>query len=158
VASKLTSFLTVLALISTLFISPVYAAEVDTKTEKVSVGLRKGDKAPYEGVLLTLYFAADVRENCNVDVLKKRQDIAVKEAVGLAQNECTLTTSILRAEVSSEKQKFIDVISAKDKEIEHLREIASPPAWYESPKLWFAVGLVLGAGTVIYVANTVTFK
>ena len=142
-------------LFQSLSASFLLANEVDTKNDKVVTDLRKGDKAPYDGILLTARMAAEIKENCNPAVSKQKCDILVKEAVDLSLSECKKNTDILQSKYDAFQVKHDKVVSAKDKEIQDLRDLLKPAPWYESPKLWFGVGVVTGAAVIItLVKNT----
>lgn len=130
--------------------APVFA-DVDSKNDKVTTDLKKGDKAPYEGILLTYRLAAEVKENCNPGVIEKKCQIKVDEQVGLCKSECKKETDILNAKYDALQVKHDTAMKAKDDYIKTLE--SQLPKWYESPKLWFAVGVVVGGGTVIAVAR-----
>ena len=136
---------------------PAYANDVDTKVEKLVTDLQKGQKAPFDGILMTQKLAAEVKENCSKDVIEKRCDARVKEAVGLAQSECTATTSVLNSKVSACQLKYDESIAAKDKEIESLKVKLDKmePHWYDSPELWLGIGVVLGGGAVYGIVKAV---
>ena len=148
------SVLLIFSMVTNLFVSTAsFAAEVDTKNQKVVTDLKKGDKAPYDGILLTQRLAAEIKENCNPDVQKKKCDIQVKEAVDLANSDCTRTTDILKAKIEACETTSLKIIDAKNKEIESLRDLLKPPPWYKDSKVMFEIGAVIGlavGGTAVY--------
>lgn len=136
--------------------SSVFAGEVNSKEEKAVTDLKKGDKAPYDGILLTFKMAADIKENCNPEVTKKKCDILIKEAVDLSASQCTKTTDVLQAKLDALQIKSNEIILAKDTEIAVLRDRLKPAPWYESPKLWFGIGVVVGGAAVVGVVSQVS--
>jgi len=149
--SKIAAFLLPLAVM--LGVTPVYAAEVNSKNDKITTDLKKGDKAPFDGILLSLRLAAEIKENCSPDTIEKRCQVRIDEAKKLANSECTQKTDILKVEVSACQEKHVKVVAAKDEYINVLE--SKLPKWYESPKLWFGIGIVVGGGVVIAVARNV---
>lgn len=149
--SKIAAFL--LPMMFLLGTSPVYAAEVDSKNDKVTTDLKKGDKAPFDGILLSLRLAAEIKENCAPDTIEKRCQVRIDEAKKLSDSACTQKTDVLQASVSACQTKHLEVVAAKDDYIKVLE--SKLPKWYESPKLWFGIGIVVGGGVVIAVARNV---
>ena len=155
--SKIASVL--LVIFSTLVCTPATVhADVDSKNDKAATDLHKGDKAPFDGTLLTLRLAAEIKENCKPDIIEQRCKVRITESVTLCQSDCTKKTDILNAQVSACQKKYDDVVVAKDKEIDFLHKKVEEltPSWYESPKLWFGVGLVVGIGGTAYLVNSLS--
>lgn len=121
--------------------------------EKLVTSLKKGDKAPYNGVLLSNSLAAEIKNNCDPEVIQKRCDIRISEAVDLSKSSCKKETDILTAKLSAQEEKYQKIIFAKDEEIKTLNDLLRSPAWYKNPKTWFFTGIVLGAGTTIYLVK-----
>lgn len=119
--------------------------------EKLVTNLKKGEKSPYDGVLLSVQLAAEIKNNCSPEIIQKRQDAAVQEAVSLCKSAAQKDSVIFTEKLQAQEAKYEKIIAAKDIEIQTLRDKLRPPAWYESPKVWFTVGLVAGAGTVVYI-------
>jgi len=149
--NKIAAFLLPLAVM--LGVTPAYATEVDSKNDKVTTDLKKGEKAPFDGILLSLRLAAEVKENCAPETIEKRCQVRIDEAKKLANSECTQKTDVLKVEVSACQEKHVKVVAAKDEYISVLE--SKLPKWYESPKLWFGIGIVVGGGVVIAVARNV---
>lgn len=147
-------FITFLLLLTTLSLSlPVYASDVDSKKDKVTTDLRKGEKAPFDGVLLSLRLAAEVKENCSPVTIENRCSIRIEEAKKLIGSDCTQKLDVLKKSISACQAKHDEIIIAKDEYIKALE--SKLPKWYENPKLWFGVGLVIGGGTVFAIAKNV---
>ena len=155
IKNKVTAFLLIFLMLS--FVSPhaAFAKEVDSKKEKVVSNVAKGQKAPYEGVLFTILLAAEIGENCDPANMKKKCDILTTAAVSLASNECTKTVTVLTATNKAQEEKYSAIVSAKDEEIQRLRDISKPAAWFESPYLWGSVGFLLGGTGVYLIAKNV---
>ena len=139
------------------FLLPVtsFAADVDSKNDKVTSNVKKGSSAPFDGVLLTYRLAAEVMENCKPEVIDARCKAKTDEAVALSESRCKSEKTVLQVSVDACQKKYDDVNEAHKVQVDKLeRRIAElTPRWYESPKLWLAVGVVIGGGTVIAVAR-----
>lgn len=129
------------------------ADEVDSKNQSVVTDIKKGQKAPYDGILFSIKMAADVKENCNPEIIKLRCDIRVQEATGLKDNECTAKTTLLDVKLREQNEKFTKQIDAREKYIKKLE--ANLPKWYDNPRLWFGLGVVVGGGVVFAIAKNV---
>ena len=127
------------------------AEEVDSKNQSVVTDLKKGQKAPYEGILFSLKMAAEIKENCNPDIITHRCDVRIQEAVGLRDNECAAKTSVLDVKLSEQQEKFTKQIEARDDYIKKLE--GALPKWHDNPRLWFGLGIVIGGGAVFVVAK-----
>ena len=139
------------------FLLPVtsFAADVDSKNDKVTSNVKKGSSAPFDGVLLTYRLAAEVMENCKPDVIDARCKAKTDEAVALCESKCKSEKTVLQTSVDACQKKYDDVNTAHKLQVDKLeaRIAELTPRWYESPKLWLAVGVVIGGGTVIAVAR-----
>lgn len=144
IKSSIASFLVMLFVL--LNPAQAFTAEIDSEKEKVTTDLKKNDKAPYAGVLLSLRLAAEIKENCNPETLKQRCDIMVLEAELLRNSDCKKRTDILDARLAAAQDKHVEVVAAKDALIDLLR--GNGPKWYEDNKLWFVMGFVLGGGAI----------
>lgn len=133
--------------------SRVRAEEVDTNNDKVSTVVTKGNKAPFSGILLTVKLASEMKANCDPQNIDKRIKIEREEATNLCQSQCKTQIDILNGKLSAAQEKHIEVVAAKDKEIADLRIMLSSSSWYTNPKLWFGVGIVVGATGVVVIAK-----
>jgi len=94
-------------------------------------------------------------ENCKPEVIDARCKAKTDEAVALSESRCKSEKTVLQVSVDACQKKYDDVNEAHKVQVDKLeRRIAElTPRWYESPKLWLAVGVVIGGGTVIAVAR-----
>lgn len=127
------------------------AEEVNSKNQSVVTDLKKGQKAPYEGILFSLKMAAEIKENCNPDIISHRCDVRIQEAVSLRDNECAAKTSVLDVKLSEQQEKFTKQIETRDDYIKKLE--GALPKWHDNPRLWFGLGIVIGGGAVFVVAK-----
>jgi hypothetical protein len=128
---------------------------VNTSVDKVTTDLKKNDKAPYNGILITYKLAAEIKENCAPEIIEKKCNAKIDEQVGLCKSACKKETDILDAKYNALLMKHETVSREKDKYIKILE--SQQPSWYENYKLWFVVGLgtgvVIGGGTLIIIAR-----
>tara|TARA_R110000824_G_scaffold67377_6_gene174528 strand:+ start:1450 stop:1935 length:486 start_codon:yes stop_codon:yes gene_type:complete len=130
----------------------------ETSTETVVApspkitGIKKGDVAPYTGVLLNTLAAAQIfteksflNEECQL-----RIDYAVQKEIA----RMNLLLNSTKASMDSMEQKYTTIVKIKDTEIERLSKIALEPkndysAW------WAAGGVIVGIALTIGVVYAV---
>jgi len=133
--------------------SYLYSAEVNTKTDKVVTDIQKGQRAPYNGVLLTQRLITDIKNNYGPEIAKTKCNIVTAEAVGLANSQCTKESVILQSKINSCESLCKTTLEIKNNEILKLKDLLAPPPWYKDNKLWFGLGVGLGialSGSTIY--------
>ena len=97
-----------------------------------------GDVAPCGGILLPDEWAHELVELRDVTLPKCRADAQRAEAVGAARfRRC-----------DEERAALAEALRDTARELEKVHTPAKDPGWYQSPALWFSVGLVVGAVTV----------
>ena len=143
-------FITTLMLIQS---SKSFADETQPASDKVSTVITKGSKAPFDGVLLSVKLAAEIKANCDPANIESKVKIEKDEATKLCRSECKSQVDVLNVKLQASQEKHQSIVVAKDKEIESLRDLLKPAPWYQSPKLWFGVGLVTGGAAVIAIAR-----
>jgi len=106
--------------------------------------VKKGDTAPFTGVLLTNDTAAKLfgdikysKKECDARLSKELEFSKIKF-------ESLLKTEQLKFDV--EKKRLDGMIAVRDDRIKFLEDNFRPPAWYESGEFWFAFGVVAGIG------------
>tara|TARA_R110001583_G_scaffold6811_10_gene34330 strand:- start:3985 stop:4425 length:441 start_codon:yes stop_codon:yes gene_type:complete len=110
---------------------------------KVSV-LKKGQKAPFDGILLDKQAEA---------VLAAKRESVVKicelEKTYLEKHSkavCKLDISILNAQLGSQKAKHKELMALKEQELKRLNEALKESQKPSYNNLWFGAGLVAGIG------------
>ena len=149
-----TSFVALFVMISSFFPNTSFSEDIDTKKTKIVTDVRKGQAAPYTGILLTTLLAAEIKENCGKDIIDKKIKIEVDSAVKLANSSCEEKIQIEKGKSTAAKETYDSIIAAKDKELKDLRSVITPPSWYESPYLWFTVGFVAGTGLTLFATKS----
>jgi len=106
--------------------------------------VKKGDTAPFTGVLLSNDTAAKLfgdikysKKECDARLSKELEFSKIKF-------ESLLKTEQLKFDV--EKKRLDGMIAVRDDRIKFLEDNYRPPAWYESGEFWFAFGVVAGIG------------
>jgi len=106
--------------------------------------VKKGDAAPFTGVLLSNDTAAKLfgdikysKKECDARLSKELEFSKIKF-------ESLLKTEQLKFDV--EKKRLDGMIAVRDDRIKFLEDNYRPPAWYESGEFWFAFGVVAGIG------------
>lgn len=106
--------------------------------------VKKGESAPFEGVLLSNDTAAKLfgdikysKKECDARLSKELEFSKIKF-------ESLLKTEQLKFDV--EKKRLDGMIAVRDDRIKFLEDNFRPPAWYESGEFWFAFGIVAGIG------------
>jgi hypothetical protein len=110
-------------------------------TELVIEGIQKGQKAPFNGVIMDAGSAAKVIsereyeiEKCNIKVEheKKKKD-----------SLCDLKTNILDAKLKAEKEKNVEIIKIKTQENERLAQALKENS-SDYSEWWFLGGFAAG--------------
>ena len=106
--------------------------------------VKKGDAAPFTGVLLSNDTAAKLfgdikysKKECDARLSKELEFSKIKF-------ESLLKTEQLKFDV--EKKRLDGMIAVRDDRIKFLEDNFRPPAWYESGEFWFAFGIEAGIG------------
>ena len=132
-------------------LSPVVAhaengstASIDTKT--IDLGkvtqLRKGQHAPFAGVLLSDIVAAKLF----ADLKFTEKECKLRLTRELEINTLQLSSQIeaLKLRIDIETNRSNSLLAVKDERIKYLEENWRPTPWYESGEFWFAMGVVGG--------------
>ena len=108
------------------------------------VTLRKGEKAPFDGTLLSPDAAAKIitetdftLEKCLIDA---RRDKMLQEA------KLTMEKKNVEAELAACTLKYAEMEKLYEKQIDYLEKRAVSPSW-ETP-VYFTSGILVGAGLV----------
>ena len=138
-----------------VFWIPLAAHASDAKLDPKSVSpgviteLRKGQHAPYSGILFSKDAAAKLytqlkftEEECNLRLSKKLDVLKLDYETRLKLADLKLGIEV---------QKNEKLIAVKDDRIKFLEKNLTPPKWYESGEFWFSMGLV--GGILITVAS-----
>lgn len=144
-------FVVISSLLVTLSSLSNVCAEEPIVIESKITALKEGELAPYQGVLLSPKAAAEVV--VKLDSIDQKVKLEVDKC--MAEREAQV--SYLTAEYSSKmKQVTTDAaarLSAKDKEIKQLSDLAKAKESSMSPMTWATIGVV--GGVIAGVAGTI---
>jgi len=138
--------------------TPMTAYADDTPPAKVDVTnvnlgkvsqLRKGQHAPFSGVLLSDEAAARLF----ADIKFSERECQLRLTRELKINTLQLTSQIdaLKLRLDIESTRSQGLLGVKDERIKFLEKNWRPTPWYESGEFWFAMGVV--GGILITVAS-----
>jgi hypothetical protein len=109
--------------------------------------VKKGEKAPYTGILMTHRLAAELEQKCSEEIQESRCQIRIRKEVALRDSKCKERVDTLETKVQLTAERHKKEIEAKNIRISALE--SKLPKWYESPRLWFAAGVFLGGATIV---------
>ena len=128
--------------------SPPAIAADSINLGKVSQ-LRKGQHAPFSGILLSETAAARLF----ADLKFTERECQLRLTKELKINTVQLTSQIdaLKLRLEVETTRTTSLLAVKDERIKFLEKNWRPTPWYESGEFWFAIGIV--GGILITVAS-----
>jgi len=122
--------------------------------DKVS-SMNKGDKAPFDGLLMNRQLADRIEAEKKTKVDKKVAKIQLDAAVARTRSDAKRDMDIQTGRYAALKEAGIRTINVKDDQIEFLRKNYLPKPWYESPTFCMIVGALFGGGIIIGGAHIV---
>lgn len=129
-------------------IPPVTLAPGEKDPGKALSPMKKGQKAPFTGVLLSPAAVADII--VELDSIEERIQIEVMNATKLNQAECEKKVETLETNSQFDKKMLQATIENKDKNIASLTlELQKSKKEQTNPFLWTGIGL--GAGILMTV-------
>ena len=120
--------------------------------------LKTGERAPFEGILLSKDLASRIEAEKKTSIDKKLCDAKLQSSVDSAKSELNKKLEILNVKYETLEEKHRQVVDVKDSQIDFLREKFEPPPWYKEPAFLVSIGLISGAGLAIgaaYIVNLV---
>ena len=120
--------------------------------------MQKGDRAPFEGVLLSKDVAAKLEAERKTMVAENICNAKIESQVGTAKSLLTKKIETLEAKYSALEEKHEKIVEIKDAELDFFRKSYQPPPWYKEPAFLVSIGLISGAGLAIgaaYIVNLV---
>jgi len=110
---------------------------------KVSA-LKKGQKAPFDGILLDKQAEATMaaKRESVVKICELEKTYLEKHSKAV----CKLDISILNAQLSSQKAKHKELMALKEQELKRINEVLKESQTPSYNNLWFGAGLVAGVG------------
>jgi len=123
-----------------LFSFPSFASDI------VAEGIQKGQKAPFNGIIMDAESAAKVIAEREYEI--KKCDIKIEHEKKKKDSLCDLKTKILDAKLEAEKEKYEAVTKIKTEEIKRLTEVIENTS-ADYSEWWFVGGFVAGILTSI---------
>jgi hypothetical protein len=112
-------------------------------------GIKKGQKAPFTGVLFSFKEAAKAAA-LPVELLEKC-DLDKKELEGRLRLKYKRQINLLSLDIDELSQTAV----ALERE---LRKAIKPPAWYEQPITWAIIGFGVGVAATIGITHAVNSR
>lgn len=117
--------------------------------------MNKGDRAPFDGLLMNRQLADRVEAEKKTKVDKKVAEAERTAAVARTKSDAKRDMDIQQARYTALKEAGTRTIKVKDDQIKFLRKNYLPKPWYESPAFCMIVGALFGGGVVIGGAHIV---
>ena len=124
--------------------APAYANEEiqDTLSTGRVTNLSQGERAPFQGILLSESAAAKLF--ADLEFTEKECQLRLTRELEIASitSRSQIDALTLRLQVETERtDRLLDI---KDERIEFLEQNWKPQPWYESGEFWFGMGVVGG--------------
>ena len=134
-----------------IVLTPVFSYAQNTGQNsdslKLVTNLEKGKRAPFSGILLSETSAAKLF--ADIKFSKKECDALLNEKIDLLKISHKSEKDLLILKRDIDKNRYEGLLSVRDDRIKFLEKNYTPPAWYESGELWFAIGLIAGVGLTV---------
>ncbi len=130
---------------------PTPTPEVSVNPAPKIMGIRKGQAAPFSGVLLNSLAAA--RIFADKDFSNEECELKIKYNIDLEVARMNLLLESTRTSMDAMTQKYTTIIKIKDDEIQRLSKVAAGSSDYS--KWWFGGGVIIGIGLTIAIVYAV---
>tara|TARA_Y100001938_G_C8072734_1_gene424107 strand:+ start:17 stop:502 length:486 start_codon:yes stop_codon:yes gene_type:complete len=152
-SKKITAFLCIVSFL--LYTIPsAHAAEFEDQVKKATVTeLKKGEAAPFEGILLSKTAAARLYGDLNF--FEKECELKLTKELDVAKLQYTAQIDVLKLKLDVENTRTEKLLQIKNERIEFLEKNWKPQPWYESGEFWLAVGLVSGILLTVGTAHAI---
>ena len=128
-------------------VSIVFTAIPALGNDKLVTNLTKGQRAPFEGILLSNPSAAKLF--ADIKFSKKECDAILNEKLEMLSIRHQSNIKLLNAKIEIEAKRTQSLLLVRDERIKFLEKNYMPPAWYEQGEFWLAVGVITGIGITI---------
>lgn len=144
----------------TLHIMPTaaYGQDINSALKKgVVTNVKKGEAAPFTGILLSTDAAAKLYGDLNF--FEKECQLFLSKELDIAKIKYNAEIDSLRLKLTVETERTEKLLQIKDERIQFLEKNWRSPAWYESGEFWLAIGVIsgialtIGAGYAVGQAN-----
>ena len=109
--------------------------------------IKKGQKAPFDGILLDKRAEATMtaKRESAVKICEMNKDFSVKKITA----ECNFKKRLIVIERDTNKKKFDELMRIKNSEVKRLESALKKTQKPDYTKLWFVGGFVAGVGMYI---------
>ena len=109
--------------------------------------IKKGQKAPFSGILLDKNAEATMaaKRESAVKICEMNKDFSVKKVTA----ECNFEKRLVMIERDTAKKKFDELMKLKNAEVKRLEETVKNSQKPDYTKLWFVGGFIAGVGMSI---------
>ena len=141
IKKNVTALLCILSILA--YTTPSYADTLSTEIGKATVAdLSKGEKAPFEGILLSRTAAAKLYGQLNF--FEEECKLQLSKELSISKIKYDAEVDALKLKLDVETMRTEKLLGIKDERIQFLEKNWQPPTWYESGEFWLAVGIVSG--------------
>ena len=140
-------YITCLILVLALIFPASIFAQTSLLDQPIVIELKKGQKAPYDGVFLNAIAAAQILTDKKYTI--EECELEIDYELEKEKAKCNLSLESLQASLDFAESKYISLLDIKDQEIDRLQEMVedSPSDYY----VWWLTGGVL-AGIALTVS------
>lgn len=153
-SKKFISCFLVFALVSSTAPVSVWAEDPEPMFNSVSP-MQKGDRAPFDGILLSKDLASKIEADRKTMVALKICNANTKAEVDSAKSVLTKQLDEMTAKYNALDEKHERLMEIKEEELEFFRKSYQPPPWYKEPAFLISMGLIAGAGLSVGAAYIV---
>ena len=123
-----------------------YADSPKIEAESVSPGviteLRKGQHAPFSGILFSR--DAAVKMYTQLKFTEEECKLRLSKELDILKLDYETRLKLINLKLDVESEKNQKLIAVKNDRIKFLEKNLNPPKWYESGEFWFSMGVVGG--------------
>lgn len=126
-----------------LYTTPSFASDLeDNLKDGVVTNIKKGEAAPFDGILLSNIAAAKLYGELNF--FEEECKLTLSKELDIAKIRYDAEISALQLKLNVETTRTEKLLQIKDERIQFLEKNWKPTPWYESGEFWLAIGVVSG--------------
>jgi len=144
-------FLALLLVFTLIFPAPLFAEPPEELEAPKVTGIKKGEEAPYDGVLLNTTAAAKVF--VDKEYSAKECELKINFEIHKEALRMQLLLDSTKASLEATEKKYTSILSIKNQEIERLSKLAVEKKDYS--QWWAAGGIIVGIGLTLAVVYSV---
>lgn len=135
-------YLSLVVLMFLIFFFPCRAATQESEESGIVMPIQKGEKAPFDGILLDIEASAKVLADSEAELEKEKINCDYK--LDVANAESALTVSSLQISLDYERKNHVQTISMYDEQIANLEQLATQIPEDDDDWIWVLVGASCG--------------